>query len=257
MEMTLDPHTERWRLRLLELINALKARDGVSQRAIADKVGLAPSYLSRLLLDEDRPERRNLGAATMAKIAAAYGLPPGWFDLPAGQGLRHITTTEGGFAFHPATSVDAVAAEQTNIQPADIGSRRIPVISSIQAGNWTEIVDNFAPGDAEDWIYTDLELSRVAFALDIVGYSMIPEFLPGHRVIIDPEVAPRPGDFVAARNGDDMATFKKYRPRGISETGVEVFELVPLNPDYPTLSSATQHILIIGTMMEHRKYRPK
>lgn len=150
-----------------------------------------------------------------------------------------------------------MGAEKSNIQLAEIGSRRIPVISSIQAGNWTEIVDSFAPGDAEDWIYSDLELSRVAFALDIVGYSMIPEFLPGHRVIIDPEVAPRPGDFVAARNGDNRATFKKYQLRGITDTGVEVFELVPLNPDYPTLSSATQHIHIIGTMMEHRKYRPK
>ncbi|WP_429952159.1 LexA family protein [Comamonas sediminis] len=254
--MTQDAHTERWRLRLLELINALKARDGVSQRAIAEQIGLAPSYLSRLLLDQDRSERRNLGAATMDKISAAYNLPPGWFDLPAGQGLRHIAGN-GKPTTHSAVSVDAVSSETSNIRLAEIGSRRIPVISSIQAGHWKEIVDNFAPGDAEDWIYTDLELSQVAFALDIVGYSMIPEFLPGHRVIIDPEVAPRPGDFVAARNGDDMATFKKYRPRGITDTGLEVFELVPLNPDYPTLSSATQHIQIIGTMMEHRKYRPK
>ena len=82
---------------------------------------------------------------------------------------------------------------------------------------------------------------------------MLPDFRPGDRVLIDPDVQPRPGDFVAARNTKQEATFKKYRVRGINESGQEVFELVPLNDDYPTLRSDEHHLCVIGTMIEHRR----
>ena len=84
---------------------------------------------------------------------------------------------------------------------------------------------------------------------------MLPEYRPGDRVIIDPNVTPQPGDCVVAKNGDDEATFKKYRPRGIDAQGRLVFELVPLNDDYPTIRSDVTPAHIVGTMVEHRKYR--
>ena len=142
-----------------------------------------------------------------------------------------------------------------NTAQVPMGSARVPLISAIQAGMWTEVQDNFEPGDAEDWLMTDTALSRHAFALQIKGNSMLPEFSPGDRVIIDPDVCPSPGDFVAAKNGDQEATFKKYRPRGVDAQGNTVFELVPLNDDFPAMRSDTQPIVIIGTMVEHRKYR--
>jgi hypothetical protein len=37
--------------------------------------------------------------------------------------------------------------------------------------------------------------------------------------------------------------------------GQEVFELVPLNEDYAIMRSDQQPIQIIGTMMEHTRYR--
>ena len=144
---------------------------------------------------------------------------------------------------------------ESNVAPAPMGANRVPVITSIQAGMWAEIVDSFQPGDAGDWLLTDIDLSDSAFALDIRGNSMEPEFKDGDRVIIDPEIAPQPGDFVAAKNGEQEATFKKYRPRGMDAHGNIIFELVPLNDDYPTLRSDVQHIKIVGTMVEHRKYR--
>ena len=82
---------------------------------------------------------------------------------------------------------------------------------------------------------------------------MTPEFRPGDRVLIDPELTPGPGDFVAAKNDGEGATFKKYRARGINERGDTVFELVPLNPDFATLRSDLQPLCIIGVMVEHRK----
>lgn len=142
-----------------------------------------------------------------------------------------------------------------NVTPAAMGARSIPLISYVQAGAWTDVVDSYHPGAADDYLLTDLELSSNAFALEIKGDSMLPEFRPGDRVIIDPMVSPQPGDLVVAKNGEEEATFKKYRPRGINERGDMVFELVPLNEDYPSMRSDVTPIRIVGTMVEHRTYR--
>lgn len=117
------------------------------------------------------------------------------------------------------------------------------------------ISDPFPPGFGFDTIYTDLELSENAFGLVIHGDSMTQEFNEGNRVIIDPSIAPQPGDYVVAKNGDEEATFKKYRPRIINSEGNTIFELVPLNEDYPTISNDVHPLRIIGVMVEHREYR--
>lgn len=147
--------------------------------------------------------------------------------------------------------------EPANVVSAPMGLRRIPLISHVQAGMMTEAVDPYAVGDASDWLITDLELSSGAFALQIKGDSMLPEFCPGDRVIIDPSIVPDPGNYVVAKNGENEATFKKYRPRGVNERGEQVFELVPLNDDFAPMRSDIVPIQIIGTMVEHRRYRKK
>lgn len=144
-----------------------------------------------------------------------------------------------------------------NFTTSRIGVRQVPLVSFVQAGCWTEVVDNFQPGDAEEWLMTDLSLSNEAFALEIKGDSMLPEFKEGDRVIVDPSIEPMPGDFVVAKCSHEEATFKKYRPRGVNERGEMVIELVPLNEDYPSLRSDVQPITVIGVMVEHRKYRKR
>ncbi|MBJ9659838.1 LexA family protein [Burkholderia gladioli] len=144
-----------------------------------------------------------------------------------------------------------------NVRGAEIGSRRVPLISYVQAGKMSEAVNPFPPGAAFEYLLTDLDLSDGAFALEIDGLSMAPEFNPGDRVIVEPALTPRPGDCVVAKNGHEEATFKRYRVRGINAAGQEVFELVPLNPDYPTINSEHEPVTIIAVMVEHRRYRKK
>lgn len=148
----------------------------------------------------------------------------------------------------------SLAAHRSNVQPADPGVFRVPLLDYVQAGLMTEAAGTGLADDATECLLTAVEVSSSAFALRIKGNSMEPEFREGDVVIIDPREAPLPGDFVVAKNGDHEATFKKYRPRGLRD-GKEVFELVPLNADYGTMRSDQQHIEIIGTMVEHRKYR--
>ncbi|MFM5344583.1 helix-turn-helix domain-containing protein [Aeromonas veronii] len=151
-------------------------------------------------------------------------------------------------------SDDVPSVSHQNMEIAQPDIHRIPVISYVQAGVWT------APNEISEcdgnvaYITTDLELGERAFAIVIKGNSMEPEFTEGDLVLIDPDEPLHPGDFVVAKNGEE-ATFKKYRPRGYSEDGNEIFELAPLNDDYATMRSDRQPIQIIGTMVEHRRRR--
>ena len=142
-----------------------------------------------------------------------------------------------------------------NVIPAPIGLRQIPIISYVQAGCWTESCECRAMDGSIETITTDLDLGSMAFALSVRGDSMAPEILEGDVVVIDPDVDPLPGDIVAAKNGSHEATIKQYRPRGTNDQGQEYFELVPLNPVYPTMRSDHHHVTIIGVMMERRRYR--
>lgn len=218
----------------MELKNRLAEALAIAKKSptqLAADTGLSDSAISQLLSGKTKGLRAN----SAVKIEAATGVRSTW--LITGEGPMLVSSS--------------------NVTAAPVGATRIPLISYVQAGCWTGIVDSYQPGDADEWLLTDLELSGTAFALQIKGESMTPEFKEGDRVIIDPCVQPLPGDFVAAKNGDNEATFKKYRPRGVNEQGVTVFELVPLNEDFPSMRSDTQPISIIGTMVEHRKYRKK
>ena len=151
---------------------------------------------------------------------------------------------------------DAPPSHLPPFSPAQSDRRRVPVIDFVHAGKWDQIGEPYEPGGMEI-ITTGLDVGSRAFALIISGDSMLPEFRRGDKIIVDPEVSPKPGDFVIAKlEGDDEAMFKKYRPRGADIDGQPVIELVPLNEDWPTLTISTDNPgHIIGTLVEHRRYR--
>lgn len=217
-------------MNLSDRIREAVAHSGKSQAQIAAETKKSPGAVSQWL----DGRIKGLRADTAEALERATGYKAAW--LVTGKGPKFVL-------------------DKNNISAAQIGTIQIPLISYVSAGHWTGAVDAFQPNDAHDWLVTDLELSENAFALEIKGDSMLPEFKPGDRVIIDPGISPQPGDFVVAKNGHDEATFKKYRPRGMDASGNLVFELVPLNEDYPTMRSDVAPINIVGTMVEHRKYR--
>ena len=217
-------------MELSDRIREALAYSRKNQSQLAAEAGITTSAVSQMMTGRVK----SLKAETAAALESATGYRASW--LVTGQGPK-------------------MSSEAQNVTPAPIGARRVPLISYVQAGAWTDAADPYAVGDAQEFLMTDAELSRSSFALEIKGDSMLPDFRPGDRVVIDPEVAPRPGDYVVAKNGEDEATFKKYRPRGVNERGDMVFELVPLNEDYPTMRSDITPVRIVGTMVEHRKYR--
>lgn len=213
-------------------VEALRKRNGWTMEDLSVRSGVEVGTINAL---EKRDSKRSQYATALAR---AFGLS--------------VEELESGAAAPPPA-----LHEPSNVSTALLGSRRIPLISYVQAGHMSEAIDPYQVGDAADWLLTDLELSANAFALRIKGDSMLPDFREGDTVVIDPAVEPIPGDYVVAKNGENEATFKKYRPRGVNERGDTVFELVPLNEDYPSMRSDITPIRIIGTMVEHRRYRKR
>jgi SOS-response transcriptional repressor LexA len=203
-----------------------------------------------------------LNLRALLKFSKALDAAPANISPTLAKQIHEIATRSSkDYGAEPGTIYQAAQERLSydkNVLAARSEVRPIPVISAIQAGKLTEITDAYPAGAGFDIEYTSEEVSRWTFALEITGTSMLPEFRAGDRVIIDPELAPNPGDYVVAKNTSEEATFKKYKLRGIDASGNNIFELVPLNDEYATLRSDIDHLKIIGVMVEHRKkYRRK
>lgn len=200
---------------------------------------LSPAHVSQMLNGH-----RAMGDEVARRIEDAQHLVRGWMDTAH----HSVSETLAGYRLDNARH----AGEET---------RELPVISYVQAGTWSDATDPYAKGQGMDYIAVDADLarslSRSSFALVIEGDSMLDLFQPGDVVVIDPEVAPLPGDFVVAKlEREDRATFKKYREKGLGSDGHMEFDLVPLNSDYPVISvNSNFPASVIGVMVEHRRRR--
>lgn len=202
---------------------------GLSQAGLAKKAGLSQTTIS------DIERGRNDGSREILPLSKALMCTVEHLLQGGPLNREEEPNVQIGLKFYP-------------------DRRGYPIISYVQAGAWREIVDSFPRGGADEYILANSSYGPHTFALRIIGNSMEPEFREGDVVVIDPDVRPDPGNFVVARNDEEAATFKKYRPRGIVD-GREVFELVPLNEDYAVMRSDQQPIQIIGTMVEHTRFR--
>lgn len=148
---------------------------------------------------------------------------------------------------------------EANTKVPSSGGRLVPHIDAIAAGLCGQVSNEDETGHGREFVHTEWEVSASAFALTVSGRSMEPEFHEGDIIIIDPEVTPHPGDFVVAKlDREEEATFKKYRPRGTDGNGASIMDLVPLNPDWPTLRlDASNPGHIVGVLVEHRRRFPR
>ena len=195
---------------------------GITQAQLARLVGVKQQTISYICA-ADSPASASRYAT---KIAQALGVNPSW--LQSGEGDKH----------DPVVRIE--------LDGRVVPVRQVPLLEGQEAIAYANGQANKNNGKT---LMTDAEIGARAFAMDIVGESMAPSFKPGDRVVIDPSVMPEPGDFVAAV-AQGLLTFRKYRARGAS-----VFELVPLNEDWPVISSEECEIKILGVMAEHRSYR--
>ncbi|ROM91038.1 XRE family transcriptional regulator [Pseudomonas brassicacearum] len=113
----------------------------------------------------------------------------------------------------------------TDMGPA---GRLLPVIGYVKAVAFLKADEGFQADDAEEWVEAGGPAGPRAFILRVEGRSMEPDFKPGDKVVIDPDMPWKSGDFVVAKRTSDKAVSLKQ----LSEEGGEAY-LYATNPDWP------------------------
>lgn len=212
-------------------IRARRHAVGLTQEKLASHCGVSRAAVAQWEAGVTRPSLDNLVEAAEALDVWLSWLTIGDQSLPGG-----------------ATPFAATG-------PANY--RELPILGFAEAGRDDGPAPACGAAPGAGLILADSALSPRAFALIIRDDSMAAEFTAGDVIIVDPAVAPRPGDFVLARSQrGGEAIFRKFRPRGAEADGGAIVELVPLNADWPTLLIGPETPgRILGTMVEHRRYR--
>ena len=130
------------------------------------------------------------------------------------------------------------------------GLHQIPLLAQRDVAQW---LNDAGTVRHELLMHNDMALSQQSFAIRVAEQAMTPAILRGDVVIIDPSLAPQPGDCVLAMQQQN-ALLRTWRQRG-SEEGVAQFELAPVNINFPELHSSRDSLQLIGTLVELRRYR--
>lgn len=200
---------------------------------LARAVGVKPPSVSDWLSGKSK----TMEGENLLKASKFLGVSPNW--LATGNGLPSDIESK------------KQDNELSNIIFKDLNFTRIPVLDYVQAGFWHEVIyDGTTP---HSYTYTDYigTTPEAVFSVIVQGESMEPDFKEGDLLIVDASISPKPGCYVIAQNGSHEATFKKYRVLSTDEFGRDIFELIPLNKDFPTLSSNKHEIRIIGIVVRH------
>lgn len=188
--------------------------------------------------------RRVMGSLNQAEFAAAHDLNASYLSqLLSGHrsfGERAATNMEKKIGLKPGTlsrppSSDAQESElsQPSVASGDplvtASVRRVPIISSVQAGDWCDAEDPYPVGQGEGSVLVEADkVSASAFAVRCEGPSMEPRFYDGDVLVVDPHREALNGNFVIAKKtSTNSVNFKQL----VVEAG-EVY-LKALNPDWP------------------------
>jgi SOS-response transcriptional repressor LexA len=202
---------------------ARKAR-GLTLENVATKAGTDTGNLSRW-------ERgiQSMSLAMLDAVAEAVGISSA--ELFGSVFGRQMGNTKGEDG---ASGMSAAA----------IATWPVPLISTVQAGHWSEIRDNFQPREGEKLVYSTKSVGPHAYALRIRGDSMEPRLTEGQIVIVDPDVSPHHGRIVVVRQDDSAeATIKQLVVEGSDQY------LKPLNSRYPIMR-VTQQATFCGVVVQ-------
>ncbi|WEE40973.1 LexA family transcriptional regulator [Acinetobacter sp. TAC-1] len=209
-------------------------------------------------------EEKNLRAADLARATKKSPVSAKkWLDgvsVPTAENLKVIAkflgVTDDWLLFGRDNKQVNSVEHESNVSFISTPLREIPLLDYVQAGLFHDVgYDGINPIGSSWTTYIGAKPECV-FSLKVEGLSMSPTFMPGDELVVDGSLEAKPGSLVIAQeiqHGVARTTFKKYRVIGVNEFGVDIIELVPLNPDFPTLNSLQIDISIIGVVVRHNR----
>ncbi len=184
-------------------IRELRKARGLTLQQVADVFGITRASVSGWESDDTRPDQDKLPS----------------LSKKLGTTVEHLLTGK---------KPDVAADSDANVEQGPDLRGHVPLISWVQAGNWEAVVDNFSPGDAEDWMPCPRKYGPQTFALRVRGVSMEPKYQDGDIIFVDPDAQAEHGKNIVVRLDDEHeATFKQLVMEGDQKF------LRALNPDWP------------------------
>ncbi|EAZ71615.1 repressor protein C2, partial [Vibrio cholerae NCTC 8457] len=192
-----------------DLVKARMKDNGITQAVLAERLDKSQSAIAHWLGGNRKPSIEEIAA--MMKIV----------------GLDHVTLNSDGLVEYPDEAWANISRPQ--IQPSY--QKSFPVLSSVQAGMWSEAIEPYTAEEINEWYETTERTSERCFWLRVEGDSMTSgvgvSFPEGTLVLVDTERDHQNGSLVVAKLTDvNEATFKKL----VIDAGQKY--LKPLNPSY-------------------------
>lgn len=133
-------------------------------------------------------------------------------------------------------------------QKISIEGRPVPVISWVQAGDWTGMDSVPIDTQFEEWLPPNPDSGKNGYGLIVVGSSMKPDFKPSDRIYVNPDIQTcdlQTDDLVIVScSGESEATFKKLIVEGDNKY------LQPLNPNWPDqIIKLTEDCRLVGKVV--------
>ena len=200
---------EHTRLQNLELLIS----EAGSAAKLARIVGTNSSYVSQVRnqMPTKKGTPRGVGDDLAKKLERGMKKPDGWMDEP-----------------HEVSQEQPVACKEVNTHGGPDVRSLHPLISWVQAGEWSEISEGYVPQYESELLPCPVRCSEETFVLRVHGVSMEPRFHEGDLIFVDPDAAPVHGKYVVVQlDESNEATFKQL----IVEENRQY--LKALNPDWP------------------------
>lgn len=175
-----------------QLLRAVMKERSYTVRKLADMIHRGESQCSSFA--GSNPSK-NIGEKMARHIEKSLNLPPTYLD-----DVRNLDGT-----INEKSSTYAV----NDAHFLSLVGHQLPVVGMATAGALKEA---FEEADIEEYVPAPGPCSNRAFVLILDGISMLPDFNPRDRIVIDPEAEWMSGDVVYARcTHNNSGTFKEIR----------------------------------------------
>lgn len=161
-------------------VQSLIKERSLTLKAFADQIDRSQGQVSSFA---GASAHKGIGDNLARHIENCLYLPHGYLDQPITDSNASVITT--------------------------IASRQLPVLGLASAG---KLMENIQEASISEYVIAPGPTGPNAFALRIEGISMEPRFQEGDKIVIDPDLEWKNGDFVyAMRLSDNNGTFKQLR----------------------------------------------
>lgn len=182
-------------MNLRELVKT-KLKEGLTQRELAARVGVSQGTINNILAGI-YPQK----VQVLERFAH-------FFDIDVSKILsaqyHQFPTVNEGFPTY----------QKTNSQPTAL--KKIPILTYEQVGKIQQREALPPSQSIQDYVEADLP-GNTNFALRVSGNAMEPEFQEGDIIIVNPDIQPRPNEFVIAtlsEHGSEKVLLRQLRKVG-------------------------------------------